>query len=1189
MTVAHEDRYRKGVLHMKLGNAFQSRQEGDPDDDLDRAIAEYELALKVFPLRGAARERASSLANLAICLQTRRRGDPGEDLERTIAAYEQCRRIITRRADPEQWAELTVNLGIAWISRRQGDPAENVEKGIHCLRRALHAFTRDRFPFDWATTQSSLGVALANRMRGRLEVNQEQAIACFRRALEVLDARRFPHDRAGVLVNLGAALRGRGRGDRAQNLEAALGAYQESMRLRPREAGPVQWASTLLNLSIVYQQRVLGRRAGNLERALEVVTEALEILTEAGDLLGRARALVSLSDVLQDRVRGTREENLERAIAAAVEALEIATREEDPRLQEGALGSLGAAYLARPGGDRSDNLETAIRLLESLLRIQTRERAGLAWARTVTNLAIAFRELTRGDRSENLEWAIELLEQALKEQERAGPAMDQAVTLIHLTSTYQERLQGSQGENLERSIELGLRAVKLMRRGNPEERALALMLVGISMLQRIRGNPEENVETALFACQTALEVLGDAPVRERARVFANLGAAWLQRRRGDRCENLEAALRDTRRALRLQPQEDGPAEWAGTMHNLGRIYSHRLRGRRRDNVRRALTAFRGALGVFLPDSLPHQCRMSAGQMGDLLADEGRWNEAATAYALAGAAAEILYRTSLLPSGRELELAETGDLAWRHAFALARSGQGEEAVLVVERARARSLAEALARDRADLGRVETEKPEAFAGYREAVRALRGLELVERAPAPGMGEALATDRGAAARRREAARDAWARLEKAVQEIRRLPGFTDFLQETGDAEIAAAVPSGGALVYMAATPRGVLALCVSSGQLPLCVDIFWAESLSLRELDRLLGMPDGGQVGRGYVQGQLVDTEKLGADLRPLLARIGRELVRPVARRLREEGAQSVVLIPGGKLALVPLHAAPFVLDDGEFCLLEEVDVAYAPAARVYAAARAGLAARPDEVSSLGGLADPRPDPRPLVQARAELGQIAALFASSARKTVMGEDATREAFFRMYGQVTHLHLACHGQFEGCDPMRSSLLLARGERLELRDLLALEAGPSPRLVVLSACQTAIQEFQNLPDQVIGWPSGFLRSGAPGVVASLWPVDDLATALLMVQFYELHLRGDGGSPLPPLRALRLAQLWLRDLSGQKLLDFFRKQRDARERGETSLDAPTIAAGLSRFALEESESRPFADPYHWAPFLFVGV
>jgi hypothetical protein len=55
------------------------------------------------------------------------------------------------------------------------------------------------------------------------------------------------------------------------------------------------------------------------------------------------------------------------------------------------------------------------------------------------------------------------------------------------------------------------------------------------------------------------------------------------------------------------------------------------------------------------------------------------------------------------------------------------------------------------------------------------------------------------------------------------------------------------------------------------------------------------------------------------------------------------------------------------------------------------------------------------------------------------------------------------------------------------------------------------------------------------------------------------------------------------------LLAFFQEQRQIRDEGGPALDTAAIAAGLSRFALEEPESRPFEDPYHWAPFVFVGV
>src|SRR5258708_39305565 len=74
--------------------------------------------------------------------------------------------------------------------------------------------------------------------------------------------------------------------------------------------------------------------------------------------------------------------------------------------------------------------------------------------------------------------------------------------------------------------------------------------------------------------------------------------------------------------------------------------------------------------------------------------------------------------------------------------------------------------------------------------------------------------------------------------------------------------------------------------------------------------------------------------------------------------------------------------------------------------------------------------------------------------------------------------------------------------------------------LVVLSACQTALgKEIKG--EGLIGLTRGFMYAGAPSVVASLWQVDDLATAQLMKSFYRGMLK-DG---LRPAEALRLAQL----------------------------------------------------------------
>ena len=62
------------------------------------------------------------------------------------------------------------------------------------------------------------------------------------------------------------------------------------------------------------------------------------------------------------------------------------------------------------------------------------------------------------------------------------------------------------------------------------------------------------------------------------------------------------------------------------------------------------------------------------------------------------------------------------------------------------------------------------------------------------------------------------------------------------------------------------------------------------------------------------------------------------------------------------------------------------------------------------------------------------------------------------------------------------------------------------PRLVVLSACETGLYDIASSPDEFIGLPGTFTALGAAGVLGTLWPVSDDATALLMAKFYELHM-----------------------------------------------------------------------------------
>ncbi|HSL52863.1 MAG TPA: CHAT domain-containing protein, partial [Pyrinomonadaceae bacterium] len=125
----------------------------------------------------------------------------------------------------------------------------------------------------------------------------------------------------------------------------------------------------------------------------------------------------------------------------------------------------------------------------------------------------------------------------------------------------------------------------------------------------------------------------------------------------------------------------------------------------------------------------------------------------------------------------------------------------------------------------------------------------------------------------------------------------------------------------------------------------------------------------------------------------------------------------------------------------------------------------------------------------------------------------DATRDRFLQTdLTQFAILHLVTHGYFNPKHPQNSGFVLSDIDRdqkqmpgfVGLREIYELRA--PVLLVVLSACQTALGENVR-GEGVIGMTRGFMHAGASSVVASLWEVDDNATAELMKLFYSNMLK----------------------------------------------------------------------------------
>lgn len=146
-------------------------------------------------------------------------------------------------------------------------------------------------------------------------------------------------------------------------------------------------------------------------------------------------------------------------------------------------------------------------------------------------------------------------------------------------------------------------------------------------------------------------------------------------------------------------------------------------------------------------------------------------------------------------------------------------------------------------------------------------------------------------------------------------------------------------------------------------------------------------------------------------------------------------------------------------------------------------------------------------------------------------VGFDANRAtAMSRVLAQYRTIHFATHGILNLEHPELSGIVLSLVDKtgapqdgyLFLHDVYNLNL--PAELVVLSACQTGLGK-QVRGEGLIALTRGFMYAGAARLVASLWKVNDAATAALMKEFYkEMFMDGK-----KPAAALRGAQLKLRD------------------------------------------------------------
>jgi CHAT domain-containing protein len=193
--------------------------------------------------------------------------------------------------------------------------------------------------------------------------------------------------------------------------------------------------------------------------------------------------------------------------------------------------------------------------------------------------------------------------------------------------------------------------------------------------------------------------------------------------------------------------------------------------------------------------------------------------------------------------------------------------------------------------------------------------------------------------------------------------------------------------------------------------------------------------------------------------------------------------------------------------------------------------------DYLRRLGLIQEEQPLAR-LSYSRKEALAIASLVPETQRKLVLDFEVNYDAVTNtQLSEYRFVHFATHGVLDPQEPELSGILLSLVDKegrpqenglLRLGDVYNLDL--PVELVSLSACETALGKRVK-GEGLVGLTRGFMYAGAPRVLATLWKVDEVATADTMKLFYEGML---GSQKLRPAAALREAQkqMWQRDPNG---------------------------------------------------------
>lgn len=806
----------------------------------------------------------------------------------------------------------------------------------------------------------------------------------------------------------------------------------------------------------------LGKVAGlrdELDRAAELFGRGLEIRQRwTPDSLVVAGSLNDLGTVARQRGE------LERAAEYHHRALAIRRRlaPDGPEVAN-SLNTLGNV-----AADRGDLDQAEDHYLRAMAIVERHDPDSLTVAGYLSNLGLLTIERGELDRAEDY------LERALAIHLRDPDRIDPAYSLINLGILAMVRGELDRAEDRFQSV------LEVLGRHAPESRGVAYALANLGTVAEDRGElerAEEYYERSLELNQRL------SPGGLKVAVsLSSLGQLAAKRGR------LALAAEYHQRALdiyrRLSP---GTANEAFAWHALAGL------SRRQGRIQLALERFRKALNA-VEDQV--------GRLGGSGAAEFR--------------AQFLeyYRDTI---GLLLEL-----------------GRPAEAFHVLERSRARSFLARLAERDLELSDVPADLD------RARRRLAVGYERIQRQLAELSPEEHVSEIEALQRRLRSLREERNRIAKEIREASPRLAALAYPEPLELREARQALDPGTLLLSYSVGPEQTLLFALAP-EIDLRVETLAVGEEKLRHgvksLHGKIRMAAGGEPA-------------LQSELESLARELYAALIEPVEDLVA--ASERLLLIADG-----PLHSLPWAAlvrespADGRQYLVEWKPLHMVLSATVYAELRKRRKeGRGDKPVRLAAFGDPHYpvarnaapamdavvrsvrergvfDWRPLPHSRREVEGLAALYPAGDVRAYLGAEATEERAKSLERNVEIVHFATHGHVDERFPLSSFLALSMREdgsadrdngllqAWEIIEQVRLDAD----LVVLSACASG-SGVEQAGEGLIGLTRAFQFAGARTVAATLWSVQDRATADLMVRFHRHLSRGAAKD-----EALRAAQV----------------------------------------------------------------